>query len=74
MEDEKLFRLALRKAGYHYDPEVSASQQLKECFIDYVDAGYWQNLTLDDIEEISCQEMARALLRGAKSDVRRAEL
>lgn len=60
-------RAALDAAGYVHSPATLA--ELKICFLEYVDAGYWHNLTHDDaaaeIEsgEITTQDMINALRR-----------
>lgn len=49
---------ALKKAGYdHMQP---TEDNLKECFIDYVDAGYWWNIDAEDVENITISEMIQA--------------
>lgn len=59
MSDEKI-RRALDHAGYTH---VQATpENLIECFRDYVDAGTWRDLTLEDIEYITLNEMCRALI------------
>ena len=57
----EMIRQALDHAGYEH---VEATpENLIECFRDYVDAGVWENLTLDDIEDITLTEMCKALLK-----------
>jgi rRNA maturation endonuclease Nob1 len=54
-------RQALDKAGYQH---VEATEEnLVECFRDYADAGYWSNLSDDDVEDLSVDEMVYGLLR-----------
>lgn len=58
----ELYRRALDRAGYTH---AEADQEsVKECFGDYVAAGYWSNLDLDDLEGITVLEMCEALLKG----------
>jgi len=52
-------RQALDAAGYSHMP--ATPENLKACFMDYVTAGYWSNLTVDDIEGISIGGMCQAL-------------
>lgn len=59
-DQEKLIRRALDHAGYNGEPATTES--LINCFTDYVDAGVWSDLTLDDIGELSVLDMARALI------------
>lgn len=55
-------RRALDAAGYTYDGDPT-EEQLRECFGDYVDAGIWSDLSLNDIEGLSVAEMCKALIR-----------
>lgn len=58
---ENKYRKALDVAGYQH---VQATEKnVRECFKDYVDARCWSNLQLDDVDEITTEEMCRALLR-----------
>lgn len=69
MTDTELFIMALDKAGY-IDVEPT-SEELRQCFLDYVDTGAWSNVYYeednipysDNGEEISHREMAIALIR-----------
>lgn len=45
-----LIKLALDAAGYEYDEPTP--ERLRECFLDYVGAGYFRNLDLDDAYEM----------------------
>jgi len=58
--DQNLIRRALDAAGYHH--EQTTMENLVSCFSDYVDAGVWSNLTLEDIEDLSMLDMARGLI------------
>lgn len=58
---EYKYRRVLDAAGYHHVP--ATEKNVRECFMDYVDAGYWSNLHLDDVDEITTEEMCRALLK-----------
>lgn len=60
MSNEKLFSLALEKSGYDSEP---TALNIKECFSDYVDCGYWSNISSDDIEDFSAREMAVSLIK-----------
>lgn len=55
-----LIRRALDKSGY--DHESATPESLKSCFEDYVDAGVWGDLELQDIEGLSISDMSRALI------------
>lgn len=54
-------RQALDKAGYYH--AEATEENLKSCFMDYADQGYWSNLDMDDIEELSLDQMVHGLLR-----------
>ena len=56
-----LIRLALDLAGYC--DELATPSALRACFADYVDAGVWRDLTMDDVDELDLPDMVRALLR-----------
>lgn len=45
----EMIREALTVAGYESDPTPEA---LRECFLDYVGAGYFRDLDLDDADEM----------------------
>lgn len=53
-------RRALDAAGYSYDEPTP--EALRECFADYVDAGVWGDLSLEDIESLSVAEMSKAII------------
>lgn len=55
------YRKALDRAGYH-DTEAT-EKNVRECFSDYVDTGFFADLTLEEVDEISTEEICRALLR-----------
>ncbi len=58
---EDLYRQSLDAAGYGH--EEATEENVRSCFADYVDAGYWSNLSIDDeLEEISTPDMCRALI------------
>lgn len=61
-----LYRRALAAAGYgayrEYDG-AELEEAVRECFVDYVDAGAWADLTLDDLDDITLAEMAKAIIR-----------
>ena len=58
----EMIRSALDAAGYSYEG-VPTDEDLRECFTDYVDAGIWKDLSLDDIDGLSIADMAQALIR-----------
>jgi hypothetical protein len=56
-----LYAKTLDVAGYgHEDP---TEENVRNCFADYVDAGIWRNLNLEDCEEITTADMCAALIR-----------
>lgn len=58
---ESMYRRALDAAGYNH---VRATEKnVRECFKDYVDAGYWSNLEFDDVDELTTEEIYRALIK-----------
>lgn len=59
-EKDSIIRQALDRSGYGHVHE--SEEALIECFKDYVDSGIWQDLTLDDINDITIEEMCRALM------------
>lgn len=68
MSDQELFVMALDNAGY-IDVEPT-EEELRQCFLDYVDTGAWSNVIYEDNipysdngEEISHREMAIALIK-----------
>lgn len=62
----EMYRQALDAAGYHHAPPTD--QAVRECFVDYVDAGFWSNVDLEDVKDISTGDMCREFLRlGGKS-------
>lgn len=66
-EDPEI-REALDAAGYYHEP--ATDNALRECFLDYVDAGIWRDLDLNDAYEaiqrgdITKKMMIYALRRG----------
>jgi hypothetical protein len=57
----QLIEKALNKVGYgHNQPTIS---NLIDCFKDYVDAGTWSNIEMDDVEDLTIEEMCRALIK-----------
>lgn len=59
--ERSMIRRALDSAGYN--DEQPTRENLVSCFSDYVDAGVWADLTLDDIEGLSISDMCKALTR-----------
>lgn len=57
--ERSMIRRALDAAGYSH--EQPTRENLVNCFSDYVDAGVWADLTLEDIEGLSVSDMCRAL-------------
>lgn len=59
-----LYRAALDAAGYcHLD---ATDQNVRDCFIDYVDAGVFSNLSIEDVDDLTLQEMAAGLIKYCK--------
>lgn len=59
--EEGLVRQALDHAGYGH--VHSTEENIKQCFLDYVDSGIWRNLSIEDIDEsITVEDMCKALL------------
>ena len=58
-----LFAYVLELAGY--DSSEPTEENVRECFLDYVDAGYWRDLTQEEQEPhvISIEEICRAFFR-----------
>lgn len=63
---EELIARALEVAGYGVAPTI---ENLRECFLDYVDSGVWRDLGLEDAEEgvrsgeITVKQICKALIR-----------
>lgn len=57
-----LIRQALTAAGYDDPP---TEHNLRQCFADYVDAGVFADVSLDECDEIPTERMCRALIRTA---------
>lgn len=64
MSNNELFRKALDAAGYNHEP--ATEEAVRSCFADYVVAGYWSNLSYEDIEDdgITVTSMCYSLIRG----------
>lgn len=58
---EELYRKALDRAGYTH--AEANGENVRECFEDYVDAGYWTNINHEDMEDMTTIEMCQALLK-----------
>lgn len=58
---ESLIRKALDAAGYIHEP--ATEEALRECFADYVDAGFWSNVDIEDIADFSAVEICREFIR-----------
>lgn len=60
---EEMIQKTLYKSGY-MDMEPS-EDNLRECFMDYVDSGVWSNIRYDDedLHEYSVNEICRNLWR-----------
>lgn len=68
MSNQELFFKALDKAGY-IDVEPN-EENVRQCFLDYIDTGEWSNVYYEDNipysdngEEIDIREMAIGLIR-----------
>lgn len=57
----ELYERAIQAAGYDLPP---TEESVRECFADYVAAGYFADLDMDDLAEIKTEDMAIALIRG----------
>lgn len=57
------YRKVLDAAGYHHAEPTE--QNVRSCFADYVDAGVWRDIDMDDIEDITIDQMCFNLLKGA---------
>jgi dimeric dUTPase (all-alpha-NTP-PPase superfamily) len=55
-----MIKKALDKAGYDMEP---TEENLRECFMDYVDTGAWLDIEEEDIEEISIEDICHNLMR-----------
>lgn len=57
-----ILRQALDAAGYNQEP--ATEEAVRNCFADYVDAGFWSNLTNeDDLDDIEINDICRALMK-----------
>lgn len=57
---DELIKKALEKSGYDSEP---TEENLIDCFRDYVAAGVWRNISIEDVEDISVEEMCTALIK-----------
>lgn len=58
---EHLIKRALDNAGYQ-DCEINENN-LVECFTDYVDSGVWRDIEMEDVEDLTVDQMCKALIR-----------
>lgn len=65
----EIYRAVLDHAGYHSDEPTEAA--VREMFGDYVDAGCISNVDLEDIPEISIQEICNFFLALDRREKRR---
>lgn len=56
-----LIRRALDRAGYTQEEPTEAN--LRECFADYVDSGFFADITLSDAKTIDIERIARRMAR-----------
>lgn len=61
MEMMPIYRRVLDIAGYEH--EEPTEDNVRGCFSDYVDSGFWSNLDLEDVEEITTAEICRAFCK-----------
>jgi hypothetical protein len=57
---QDLIKRALYNAGYECDP---TEENLVGCFTDYVNAGCWSNLEMEDIEDFTVRQMCIGLIK-----------
>jgi hypothetical protein len=57
----ELYGRVLEIAGYEIEP--ATEKRVRACFADYVDAGIWRNIDLEDVADIDTWSMCVALLR-----------
>lgn len=60
-----LYLKALKAVNYEILNDETIERQLKNCFIDFWSSGQWDNLEEEDLEDITLDEMAKALLKVA---------
>jgi hypothetical protein len=60
-----LYLRALKAVNYELDFDWTLEMNLRNCFIDFFVSGQWNNLEDEDLEDISTDDMAKALLRIA---------
>ena len=60
-----LYLRALSAVNYQLDFDWTLEKNLRDCFIDFFVSGQWNNLEDEDIQDISTDDMAKALLRIA---------
>lgn len=58
---ETIYRRVLEIAGYGH--EEPTEESVRECFRDYVAAGYWRDLNLEDVQEITTLEICQAFCK-----------
>ena len=59
MRKMTLFERALLLAGYEH--EQPTMENVRNCLLDYVDAGVFSNMTREDVEDLTPEEMALGL-------------
>lgn len=57
--EPSLFARVLQKGGYEAEPTEEA---VRDMFSDYVDCGYFSNISLEDVKEISTEDICRNFL------------
>jgi hypothetical protein len=60
-----LYLRALKAVNYELDFDWTLEMNLRNCFIDFFVSGTWNNLDKEDLDDISTDDMAKALLRIA---------
>ena len=60
-----LYLRALKAVNYELDYEWTLEMNLRNCFVDFFVSGNWKNLEREDLDDISTDDMAKALLRIA---------
>lgn len=59
-----VYRLTLDVCGYTDSPPTE--EAVRECFVDYVAAGYFENLEMDDVNELEITAICRNLIGADK--------
>jgi hypothetical protein len=59
MNQKALFQKALSLAGYNLPP---TAESIKQCLLDYIDAGVFVNVEPEDLEDMTPEEMARGII------------